>query len=255
MITLQDELVSIITPAYNSKDTLPETLASVRAQTYQNWELLVVIDDGTKDSTPEIVETAQQKDPRIRLLKIPKGRGLALSRNYALEQARGQYVAFLDSDDVWLPEKLKKQIDFLLQKKAAFTTHQFRRISLTGDRTGHLICPPAVIHYKDLLKHNYIGCLTVLIDQKKTGPLRFEETKHEDFLLWLKLLKAGHTCFGLSEDLARYRIVPTARSANKIEMIKMRWKILRDHEGLDLPSTFYYLAYYAVLNLKKHSKF
>jgi teichuronic acid biosynthesis glycosyltransferase TuaG len=248
-------LVSIITPAYNSEKTIKATIDSVLAQTYSQWELLVVIDEGTQDSTSEIVNQWNQKDPRIQLLKVPSGKGLALSRNFALSQSQGQYVAFLDSDDVWLADKLTEQINFLVNQKAALSCHAFRRIDFEGTKTGQLIDVPSNITYQTLLKNNVMGCLTVLVDQTQTGPLQFEETKHEDYLLWLKLLKAGHKCVGLKKDLARYRIVPTSRSANKVEMTFMRWKILRFHEHLNVLKSFYYLGAYVMSSLLKYRRF
>ncbi|MBS1970410.1 MAG: glycosyltransferase family 2 protein [Bdellovibrionales bacterium] len=252
---LTPNLVSIVTPAYNSAATMEATIQSVLSQTHQSWELLVVIDQGTKDATPDIVLNYSATDPRIRLLKVPQGKGLALSRNYALSQARGQYVAFLDSDDVWLPEKLEKQLEHLKKNNGAFATHRYRRMSFDEKTVGHLLNVPAKITYKDLLVNNVIGCLTVLVDQSQTGPLQFEETKHEDFLLWLSLLKRGFDCYGLQEDLARYRIVPSSRSANKFEMAAVRWKILRKHERLNVFSSLYYLSGYVATSLNKYKQF
>lgn len=251
---LRPNLVSIITPAYNSQATITATIESVLKQSHQTWELLVVIDSGTKDETPELVLRYATKDPRIRLLRVPEGKGLALSRNYALAQAQGQYIAFLDSDDVWLPEKLEKQIYFLKSHNGAFATHHYRRMSFDEKVTGHLLRVPQEITYQDLLVNNVIGCLTVLVDQSQTGLLQFEETKHEDFLLWLKLLKTGYICYGLQEDLARYRLVPSSRSANKLEMALVRWKILRRHEKLNLWSSLYYLMGYVATSLNKYRR-
>lgn len=253
--SLTPNLVSIVTPAYNSVATIEGTIQSVLSQTYQDWELLVVIDGGTKDMTPEVVLKYGENDRRIRLLKVPQGKGLALSRNYALSQAKGQYIAFLDSDDIWLPQKLEKQLRHLKQNHGAFATHRYRRMSFDEKTVGHLMSIPEKITYNDLLVNNVIGCLTVLIDQEQTGPLQFEETKHEDFLLWLSILKKGFHCYGLQEDLARYRIVPSSRSANKFEMAIVRWKILRKHERLNVFSSLYYLTGYVATSLNKYKQF
>lgn len=249
------DLVSIITPAYNSAATIQATIDSVVAQTYKNWEMLVVIDSGTKDSTPQIVEASAKTHPQIRLVVVPEGKGLALSRNFALKQAKGQFVAFLDSDDLWLPAKLEKQVRAIKLADATMAAHAFRRLSFDGKKAGRLLSVPKLVTYNDLLKNNVIGCLTVLIDQSKSGPLQFLETKHEDYLLWLQILKQGHKCIGVQEDLARYRIVPASRSANKMEMAKVRWKILRQHEHLGLAESLYYLSQYTFLAFNKYWRF
>ena len=154
-----------------------------------------------------------------------------------------------------MPGKLELQIQFLKKQGAAFSAHNYRRMSFDEKTAGHLLSVPAKISYNDLLVNNVIGCLTVLIDQTQTGRLKFEETKHEDFLLWLSLLKKGFVCLGLQEDLARYRIVPSSRSANKFEMALIRWKIFRNHEKLSWLSSFYYLTCYALTSLNKYRRF
>lgn len=252
---LKHDLVSIITPAYNSAATIEETIKSVLAQTHPQWELLVVIDAGTKDRTAEIVREYAVSDSRIQLLQVPEGKGLALSRNFALRAAHGRFVAFLDSDDLWLPRKLQLQVEFMKSKSLNFSSHHFRRINADGTKTGQELRVPGQIDYSTLLVNNVIGCLTVMVDQSQTGPLQFAETKHEDYLLWLKLLKQGHLCGGLQQDLARYRILPTSRSANKLEMIAMRWKILREHEALSWLKASYYLCAYAITSLTKYRRF
>jgi teichuronic acid biosynthesis glycosyltransferase TuaG len=254
-INVEENLVSIITPAFNSAATISETLDSIRVQKHSSWEALVVIDSGTTDSTPDIVESYSKLDPRIKLLRVPNGRGLALSRNYAITRAAGQYIAFLDSDDLWLPEKLEKQIATLKSTGATFSAHAFRRIDFSGKKIGHLLEVPKKITYKRLLINNIVGCLTVVIDRKKFADIQFQETKHEDYLLWLQILKSGHTCIGLNEDLARYRIVPTSRSANKFEMAMVRWKILRWHEKLPPIKSAYYLSAYTLSSLEKYWRF
>lgn len=248
-------LVSIITPAYNSEAFIEGLIQNVQQQTYQQWELLVVMDKGTTDRTPDIVLQSAARDPRVKLIQIKDGKGLALSRNRALREAQGQYIAFLDSDDLWMPEKLSHQLSFMQKHQAAFSCTAFRRINYDHSEVGKLIRVPEEITYEKLLINNWIGCLTVLVDQSQTGPLQMKETKHEDFLLWLEILNKGFKCYGLNEDLARYRIVPNSRSANKLEMIKYRWKILREYENQSLVNTSKYLFLYALTSLKKHGSF
>ena len=254
-MSLQPGLVSIVTPAYNSEKLIAETIECVQAQSYSNWEMLIVMDKGTTDRTAEIVQSYSQKDPRIQLTHIKDQKGLALSRNRALQLAKGQYIAFLDSDDLWLPEKLKNQIEFMQKNKAAFSTHHFRRMSAEGHNIGKLLPVPEIIQYEDLLINNMIGCLTVMIDQSQTGRLQMQETKHEDFLLWLDVLKKGFPCYGLNQDLARYRIMPQSRSANKLEMIQYRWKILREFEHIGFLASLRLVFLYGMTSLKKYSRF
>lgn len=252
---LTPHLVSIITPAYNSAHFLPTLLESVKNQTYVNWELLIVIDNGTTDDTAAMVTRWSAEDPRIKLLQVPAGKGLALSRNFALKSANGQYVAFLDSDDFWLPEKLKKQIEFMKSQQLAISCTGYCRISEDLKQVGHYISVPNPITYKTLLINNVMGCLTVMIDQTVTGPLAMLETKHEDYLLWLAILKKGLMAGGLDQDLARYRIVKNSRSANKLEMIKYRWKILTQYERISFLESAHYLFLYGLTSLKKYSRF
>jgi len=253
--TAASPLVSIITPVYNSEAFINKAMDSVQDQTYPHWELLVVMDAGTTDRSPILVQQRAKEDPRIRLVQVPDGRGLALSRNFAITQARGRFLAFLDSDDQWLNDKLTQQVDFMLRHDYAFTCTAFRRIDAAGHKQGHLIEVPSAITYHRLLQQNCIGCLTVMLDRTKIPELKFRETKHEDYILWLELLKSGHTCYGLNEDLARYRIVAHSRSADKVQSVRNTWRIYREIEGLSLPHAALRLSQFAVRNLSKYSRF
>lgn len=255
MDKLKSDLVSIVSPGYNSARFYPDVIESVHAQTYANWELLVVIDEGTKDSTEELINGWNKKDPRIKLVRVPSGRGLALARNYAISVAEGQFIAFLDSDDMWLPEKLEKQVEFMKKNKLVISCTAFRRTSEDRNREGHVIPVPEHINYETLLVNNVMGCLTVMIDQSVTGLLKFKEIKHEDYLLWLSILKQGHKGGGLNQDLARYRIVKNSRSSNKFEMIAYRWKILTEFEGLSAAGAMKYMALYGLTSLRKYARF
>lgn len=248
-------LVSIITPAYNSANWIETCIQSVQAQSYQNWEHLVAVDKGTTDNTAEIIKTYSDKDPRVRLLVITDQKGLAITRNRAISEAKGQYIAFLDSDDMWMPEKLSMQVQFMQEQDLAISCTGFRRISQDLRTTGVYQKPPAKITYWQLLANNQMACLTVMLDKNKTGPIQFKETYHEDFLLWLSILKKGYICGGLDADLARYRIVKTSRSANKFKMLKVRWKILREFEQHNLLVSLFYLSIYVLTSLVKYSKF
>ena len=251
----KDSLISIITPMYNSEKFIPLCIESVLAQTYKNWELLVVYDSGTNDSSPDIVKKYSNMDSRVKLIKVPNGKGLSLSRNYAIQKSNGRFLAFLDSDDLWLESKLEKQIYFMKQNRCALSCHGFRRINSDGNTIGRKISVPYNITYKRLLQQNCLGCLTVMIDLDKTGKIQFIETKHEDFILWLRLLREGHKCLGINEDLGRYRIVENSRSADKFESVKNTWRIYREFEGLSLPHAALRLSQFSIRNLIKYSRF
>lgn len=248
-------MVSILSPGYNSAHFYPTMIESVLRQTYSNWELLILIDKGTTDNTVDIINKYSTNDPRIKLIHSLDGKGLSYSRNIGLNTAKGQYIAFLDSDDLWLEKKLENQVRFMQDNQLAMSCTAFRRISEDLKTTGKLISVPLKINYKTLLVNNVMGCLTVMIDQSKTGRLQMLETKHEDYLLWLSLLKKNFSCQGLNQDLARYRIVKNSRSANKLEMFQYRWKILKQYENLPTWQSFYFLVLYIITSFKKYITF
>jgi teichuronic acid biosynthesis glycosyltransferase TuaG len=253
-MSLVPGLVSIVTPAFNSAKLIGATIESVLSQTYSSWEMIIVMDTGTKDNTAEVVRGYITKDSRIRLIEIKDARGISLSRNRALKEARGQYIAFLDSDDIWLPLKLEKQIDFMEKKGFAFSCAGYRRINVDHTVVGKQILPPKKQTYFDVLQNNLISCPTVLIDQSKTGPLVMAEFSHEDYILWLDILKRGFDCGGLQEDLARYRIVPNSRSMN-VNRSGSRWKVYRQFERLGVIMAAYCFLIYAITALWKRVRF
>lgn len=242
---VEKHLVSIITPAYNSARFIISTIQSVQLQTYSDWELIIV-DDCSKDETCRIVEQFIKLDKRIRLIQLSENSGPANARNVALKAARGRYVAFLDSDDLWLPQKLECQISFMQKKRVVFSYTNYRRMSEKGDKCGKLIELPLTLDYRGMLKNTGIaGCLTVIIDRELTGTFYFPNTSHEDFVLWLSLLKRGITAFGIQEDLARYRIVGSSVSSKKSKSALWVWQIYRNIEGLNLFSSLWCFMNYA----------
>jgi teichuronic acid biosynthesis glycosyltransferase TuaG len=252
--TFIPNLVSIVTAAFNSEKWISDCIESVVRQEYREWELLIVIDTGTFDKTEQIVDLYSQRDQRIRLIKISDGRGLALARNRGITEAKGQYLAFLDSDDYWLPHKLRNQIAFMRQNKYGFTCSGFRRINENGFQTGRLIMPPSHQTYQDLLKHNFIPCLTVIIDRNQIPDFEFTEYKFEDFILWLQILKKTDACYCLQEDLTRYRIVENSRST-QTNSLKMRWQVYIEFENLSSLKALYYMIHYVWTALFKRTRF
>ena len=243
----REPLVSIVTPAYNASRFITEAIKSVRAQTHANWEMIVV-DDCSGDNTRELVRESAEEDGRIRLVLLESNSGPAAARNVALEEARGRYVAFLDSDDMWLPTKLAEQISFMRARDAAFSYTAYSKIGPDGNKLGRSVTVPERMTYDALLKNTVIGCLTVMIDHSKTGPLRMgsEKVKRgEDYVLWFKLLKSGFVPYGLQKDLARYRIVEGSMSRNKLKAAHRMWKLYRKVEHLSLPYSAWCFLNYA----------
>lgn len=244
-------LVSIITAAYNSAQTIGETIQSVLNQTYSHWEMLVILDQGTTDSTPDIVKDFAQKDSRIHLHQI-QGRGVAHARNWGLNHSCGTWICFLDADDLWLPHKLQQQINFMLQNPCSVVATGFCRFTPT--RVGRRILPPKKQDYSSLLGNNQIPFSSAMIRGPAKDLPRFEERPQEDYIFWLDLLKPDHFCLGLREDLMRYRITPMSRSTRD-PRLRSRWWILRHREKLNLARALWNYSLYIFYALRKRFLF
>lgn len=250
---LNDRLVSIITPAYNAENVISEAIRSVQAQTYPHWEMLVV-EDGSPDATAEVVKHFTAKDARVRLIR-QANTGPAMARQVALDEATGRWVAFLDSDDIWMPCKLERQLEFMKQQQACFTYTAFRRMRSVGDKEGRLIRVPVQMSYWSLLGNTAIATSTVLIDRSIIGEIRMTKSYCDDFVLWLDILKRGHISFGLNEDLMRYRVMRGSWSRNKIKQAIMVWHTYRKIQFLSTPLAASYFVRYAFNSLLKYCKF
>lgn len=241
-------LVSIITPAYNSGSFIRACVESVKEQSLQDWEH-ILIDDASTDATAEIIHEITASDPRVRYFRNPTNIGVVASRNRAFGEARGRYLAFLDSDDCWLREKLERQISFMKSTGAAFSFTSYRRMSEDGTRVGEIIRAVPTVTYSDLLKRTLIGGGTVVVDLEQTGPIRMDSDKHEDYVLWLSLLRRGFIAHGIDEDLARYRLVKGSVNSNKLKSFFWVWNVYRNIEHLSVPRSawcfFNYLSYAA----------
>ncbi|MFP9136003.1 glycosyltransferase family 2 protein [Devosia sp. XGJD_8] len=238
-----EDLVSIVTPAYKAEGYVAETIRSVQAQSYRNWEMLIV-EDGSPDKTAEVVASYAETDLRIRLIRQVNS-GPAMARQKALDHAQGRYIAFLDSDDLWLPEKLATQLAFMTAQDAVLSFTGFRRINADGTETGRLISAPATLNYHSLLGNTAIATSTVIIDRQKSGPFNMTKTYYDDFVLWLGILKRGHLARGLDADLMRYRVLGLSVSRNKWRSMRMVWKTYRDIERLSLVRSAFAFARYA----------
>lgn len=249
--TVSDDVtVSIVMPSHNSARFIGESIRSVQAQDFRDWELLVS-DDGSTDDTCAVVEAFRREDPRIKLLASPVNRGPAVSRNVALQAARGRYIAFLDSDDLWEPGKLTRQLTFMKERGAAFCHTFYTAVNEQGERTGEINKGLSSVTYEDLLAHRTtIGCLTVMFDTEKCGrPLMPEIRRRQDYALWLKILKQGVTAERLEERLAYYRVRRNSVSHNKIRAAWYVWRVYREVEGLSFLKSLYYFAHYGAYHL------
>lgn len=248
-----DGLVSIITPAYNAAAYITETIESVLAQTYTKWEMLIV-NDCSKDNTAEIVQSYAAKDKRIKLINLKQNNGAAVARNTAIQNAKGRYIAFLDSDDIWKKEKLQKQIQFMQQNGYAFTYTSYKHFKGTKENIQNQVQISKRLNYNQALKGNPIGCLTVMLDRKQIQNIRFTKQRHEDYILWLNILKQGITAYGIQESLALYRTGNSKSiSGNKLQSAFWTWKVYRESQRLSVLKSMYYMWFYVVSGLKKHS--
>jgi teichuronic acid biosynthesis glycosyltransferase TuaG len=248
-------LVSVITPAYRAARFIEQTIASVRAQSFQNWEMLVV-DDASPDGTADLVARLAEADPRVRLYRKPVQSGASASRNLAIDAARGRWLAFLDSDDMWLPDKLERQLAFAERSGGAFLYGGFRRISEDGNRVGRFVRVPARIDYHGLLTNTCIGTLTVMLDRERLPPVVFPDLRRgNDFAAWLLLLRAGGWAYGLNEDLGRYRTVSNSLSSRRVRTSSWVWRVYRETAGLDVVRSLWCFSHYAVRGAMKRVMF
>ena len=243
--------VSIITPSYNSEKYIAETIQSVLDQTYQDWEMIIV-DDVSTDNSLQIIEQYAKRDSRLKVIRLKQNMGPAHARNRAIEEASGKYIAFLDSDDVWFPKKLEKQINFLTDYSLVVTYSAYETID--GDskyiNTRNI---QTTITYIDMLKSNHIGNLTGIYDTEFFGKTYMKEHGHEDYILWLEILKQIKSTRGIPEPLAKYRIVSKSISSNKLKALKWQWHIYRDVEKLGIFQSAYTMIWYIVYALKKRA--
>lgn len=223
---MNNDLVSIITPCYNSADFIRETIDSILAQTYPNWELLIT-DDCSTDNTVEIVEQYISKDPRIKLFHMDKNSGAGVCRNKSIEAASGRYIAFCDSDDCWFPEKLEKQLAFMQKQNCALSYSSYMETNEKGVVKGIVVCRSHET-LKTMTHIDGIGCLTAIYDTKKVGKV-FMPTirKRQDWGLWLKVLMIDDSAYGLKEPLAWYRVRCNSISRNKFALVKYNVNVYR----------------------------
>lgn len=232
-----NDLVSIITPSYNTANYIAETIQSVQAQTYENWEM-IILDDCSADNTDGVVRE-YLSDTRIKYLKNEKNSGAAVSRNRALREAKGKWIAFLDSDDLWTPDKLQRQISFMEKGKYHFSYTNYEEIDESSNALGVTVTGPKCITRHGMYNYCWPGCLTVMYDADVVGLIQIEDIKkNNDYAMWLKVCKKAD-CYHLDEVLAKYRKRAGSISNNGyIKMIKWHYRLYREAENKSAFSSF-----------------
>lgn len=235
--------VSVITPVYNAEKFLTETIKSVLNQTYESFEYLL-IDDCSTDNSASIVKEFAKNDSRVKYIKLPENSGAAVARNKGLEKAKGRFIAFVDSDDKWYPEKLEIQLNFMATDNRAFTYTSYEHISEEGEVLSSPKLPEK-LDYSGLLKNTAIACSTVVIDRKVIGDFRMPLVrKGQDTATWLKILRDHDYAYLVDEILNQYRGREGSLSSNKVGALKRTWNTYRNLEKLPLYKAVYYFSFY-----------
>ena len=244
-------LISVIMAAYNAEKTIEKAIQSVLEQTYAEWELIVV-NDCSKDRTLEIVNSLLESDTRIRLINNDKNSGVSITRKNGLACASGEWIAILDSDDFWLPDKLEKQMNIIRENDAelVFTGSSF--ISADGAPIDWILHVPETVSYRKLLKQNLVSNSSVLVNKTLYQEYyAVGDNMHEDFAIWLGITKTGREAYGIDEPLLVYRVDKSSKSGNKLRAAKMNWNTYR-YIGLNPISSVYYMFWYTANGLLKY---
>lgn len=229
----QEKLVSIITPTFNSAKFIAQTIQSVQNQTYQNWELILV-DDCSSDNTVALIKAFLETDNRIKLFQQNKNSGAGIARNFAVSESNGDYIAFLDADDLWKPLKIEKQLQFLDENNLHFTFSFYDCINEEGILLDKRVEAPKILTYRKLFFCNYVGNLTGIYDVKFFGKIAISNIrKRQDWIMWLTILKKIKTSKPVTESLAFYRIRDKSLSASKLDLIKHNFAVYRKFHGFN----------------------
>lgn len=254
-------MVSVIIPTYNSEKYIAATLESVIGQTYCDLEVLIM-NDGSRDRTAEIVQEYALRDPRIKLVNLVENRGVSAARNKGVEMASGEWIAYLDSDDLWKPNKVEKQLRFAEKLQERFSTRPdliftgSGFIDEDGNELASILHVPKKVDFKELLKQNLISCSSVLIRRclMIKYPMPCIDDAHEDFVTWLRILKSEDIfAYGLDEPLLIYRVMKSSRSGNKLKAAIMTFKAYR-YIGLNFAQSLWNWKSYAIRSLRKYRK-
>lgn len=244
-MTNYNNLISVIIPCYNCEKSIEKTINSVLNQTYSNYEILCV-DDYSTDNTNLLIKNFIKKDNRIKLYKLKTNRGAASARNYGLKMAKGRFIAYLDSDDIWESKKLEKQINFMLNNNCAFSCHNYIKINEKGTILK-IIKMPKIIDYNLYLRNTIIQTSTTMIDISKINKkycIMPNLKTRQDAATWISILKQGFVCYGIQENLGYYKTTTNSLSSNKFKAALGTWKLYRDVEKIPFfKSCFYFLGY------------
>ena len=253
---MNKSLVTIITPSYNCSKFISDTVNSVLSQSYSNWEMIIV-DDCSTDNSVEIIERITGDNPKIKLIKLENNVGSAQSRNAALEVASGRFIAFLDSDDIWYTDKLEKQVEFMLKRKAPISFTSYELIDENGVSKNHIIHSVEKLTQIDYLKNTIIGFSTSMIDTQIVGnSFRMMNIRtRQDASLWITLLGKGFIAQGINEVLMKYRVHSQSISANKVKAAKQVWNLYFNLHRLGLLKSMYYFSFYVFNAIKKRINF
>lgn len=242
---MNETLVSIVVPVFNAASYISDTILSVKSQTYEDWELLL-IDDGSTDSSVEIMKTFENE--KIHVLEMTGNKSAALARNLGIKEAKGRFIAFLDADDLWMPDKLFKQVAFMLDKRATFSFTGYEFADEQGVGVEKIVRVPSRMNYKDALKNTTIFTSTVMFDLTRISKeqIYMPNVPSEDTATWWKVLKSGYQAIGLDEALTLYRRSGGTLSSNKLIAVKRIWNLYRHVEHLSVLKSAYCFCFYAV---------
>ena len=246
---MEKGLISVITPTYNCANFIGETIESVQAQTYQQWEMIIV-DDRSTDNTKEIVEEYVKADDRLKYTCLEENSGAAVARTTAMELANGEYMAFLDSDDIWSEDKLEKQLSFMKEQDIAFSCTAYEQIDEKGEPINKIIKTVPKADYNRILLDCPVGNSTVMYNVEKMGKFEVPNIrKRNDDALWLQMLKKEKYIYGMESVLMRYRIRQNSISSNKLKVIKYHWILYRDIEHLSVARSAFHIAYWCAIKV------
>ena len=244
---MEDKLVSIIMPTYNCAKFIGKTIESVIAQTYENWEL-IIIDDCSKDNTEEVV--SEYKDNRIKYHRLENNSGAAVARTEAMKKASGSYMAFLDSDDLWKKDKLEKQLEFMNKNNYNFTCTEYEQIDEEGNKLNKVIKVKKRADYNRILLDCPVGNSTVMYNVEKLGKFEVPNIrKRNDDALWLQILKKEKYIYGMPDILMEYRIRSNSISSNKLSLVKYHWQLYREIEHLSVFRSAFHICWWGMIKV------
>lgn len=247
----QQPLVSVVMPCYNTERFIANSIESVMGQTYENWELLIT-DGPSSDSTASIVKRYCEQDQRIHLITPTKHQGIAEARYTSIQHSQGRYLAFLDSDDIWVNDKLEKQVKFMQDNGYAFTYGNYEIIDSDGKRIGKTIHNGGIVDYNKYLKNTILGCGSVMLDKEQTGPfIQPADDVNDDMALWCSIMRKGIKAYPMDEVLYLYRIRNDGASSHRFKMVKSVWRVYRKQEKLSLPKSVVCFVGYVFNAIKK----